>query len=40
MDLAEGHCSALEFLLNSNPILLTLNLGTGKGTSVFEVINT
>ena len=40
MDLAEGHCSALEFLLNSEPILLTLNLGTGRGTSVFEVINT
>ena len=40
MDLAEGHCSALEFLLNSDPILLTLNLGTGRGTSVFEVLNT
>ena len=40
MDLAEGHCSALENLLNSDPQLLTLNLGTGKGTSVFEVLKT
>ena len=39
MDLADGHCSALEHLLISKPTLLTLNLGTGIGTSVFQVIN-
>ena len=39
MDLAEGHCAALEYLLISKPTLLTLNLGTGIGTSVMQVIN-
>ena len=38
MDLAEGHSSALEHLLISNPQLITLNLGTGKGTSVMEAL--
>lgn len=38
MDLAEGHCAALEHLLISKPQLLTLNLGTGKGTSVMQVL--
>ena len=40
MDLAEGHCFALENLLETDPQLLTLNLGTGRGASVFEVLNT
>ena len=40
MDLAEGHISALEYLQNSDPQLITLNLGTGKGTSVLEIIKT
>tara|TARA_Y100001968_G_scaffold257763_1_gene244581 strand:- start:95 stop:1156 length:1062 start_codon:yes stop_codon:yes gene_type:complete len=40
MDLAEGHVSALEYLLNHKTQLLNLNLGTGKGTSVLELINT
>ena len=40
MDLAEGHCYALENLLKADPQLLTLNLGTGKGYSVIEVIET
>ncbi len=39
MDLAEGHLSALNYLLNEKPQNLTLNLGTGKGTSVLELIN-
>ena len=39
MDLADGHCSALEYLLISKPTLLTVNLGTGIGTSVMQVIN-
>ena len=38
MDLAEGHVSALRFL-NENKII-TLNLGTGSGTSVLELLNT
>ena len=38
MDLAEGHISALRYLLKSKPQLITLNLGTGRGTSVLEVV--
>lgn len=37
-DLAEGHLLALNYLLNNKPQILTLNLGTGKGTSVLEFI--
>ena len=40
MDLASGHISALNFLLNSKPQILTLNLGTGKGTSVMQAVKT
>ncbi len=39
MDLAEGHCAALNFLQCEKPQLLTVNLGSGKGYSVLEVIN-
>ena len=38
-DLAEGHLLALDYLLNNKPQILTLNLGTGKGTSVLDFIN-
>ncbi len=40
MDLAEGHLLALDYLINENPQVLILNLGTGLGTSVLELINT
>ena len=40
MDLAEGHLSALNYLFNEKPQILTINLGTGKGTSVLELIKT
>lgn len=41
MDLAMGHLAAMNFL-SSNPdgYLLTLNLGTGRGVSVLEVVKT
>jgi UDP-glucose 4-epimerase len=39
MDLAEGHQRALEVLLAENPQLLTLNLGSGQGHSVLEVVH-
>ena len=39
MDLAEGHQAALELLLNERDQLLTLNLGSGQGHSVLEVIH-
>jgi UDP-glucose 4-epimerase len=38
MDLAEAHALALERLLDGNASLPTLNLGTGRGLSVLEVV--
>ena len=38
MDLAEGHRAALNCLLAEPAQLLTLNLGSGRGTSVLEVL--
>ncbi len=38
MDLVEGHLSALHYLLDK-PGLLTVNLGTGRGYSVMEMIH-
>ena len=40
LDLAEGHLSALNFLMKKNSQIITVNLGTGKGTSVLELIKT
>ena len=37
MDLAEGHIAALNY---SKPGLNIYNLGTGKGVSVMELVNT
>jgi UDP-glucose 4-epimerase len=39
MDLAEGHRAAVEHLLSSDDALLTLNLGSGSGHSVLEVMH-
>tara|TARA_B100000242_G_scaffold252048_1_gene193974 strand:+ start:1172 stop:2215 length:1044 start_codon:yes stop_codon:yes gene_type:complete len=39
MDLAEAHFSTLKFLLNNKAQLVNLNIGTGLGTSVLELIN-
>jgi UDP-glucose 4-epimerase len=38
VDLAKGHLAALDYLAK-NPGLLTVNLGTGKGLSVLEMVN-
>jgi UDP-glucose 4-epimerase len=38
MDLAEGHEAAVLTLLQEEPQLLTLNLGSGSGYSVVEVV--
>jgi len=38
MDLAEGHRAALDTLLAEPPQLLTLNLGSGEGHSVLELV--
>ena len=40
MDLAEAHAAAVDHLLQSNaPLNLTLNLGTGHGLSVLDVVH-
>lgn len=38
LDLAEGHALAINALLSGDERLLQLNLGTGRGCSVFELI--
>lgn len=38
MDLAEGHQAALDHLLAMDPGLLTLNLGSGQGHTVLQVL--
>ena len=38
MDLAESHTAALNYLLTNKPQCINLNIGTGIGTSVFELI--
>ena len=40
MDLAEGHIKTSEYLNKNQHCILNLNLGTGKGTSVLELVNT
>ena len=40
MDLAEGHLEALKYIYEGEPKFITLNLGTGIGTSVMQLINT
>ena len=39
MDLADAHIKALDYLLDSCGLNI-FNLGTGRGTSVLELINT
>ncbi len=38
MDLADAHFEVLNFLKNNKPQIIDLNIGTGKGTTVLEVI--
>ncbi len=38
VDLAEGHLKTLEYLESNNAQILNLNLGTGIGTSVLDLI--
>ena len=39
MDVSEGHMVALDFLTKNEPQIIQVNLGTGKGTSVLELIS-
>ncbi len=38
LDLAEGHLNALKYLNSQNPQVLNLNMGSGSGTSVLELV--
>jgi UDP-glucose 4-epimerase len=38
-DLAEAHVAAMDFVEGSGPTFLPINIGTGHGSSVFEVID-
>ena len=38
MDVAEAHIKAYQFLNNDRSMLLNLNIGTGKGTSILELV--
>lgn len=40
MDLAQGHIAALEHMNKSSISWDAINLGTGKGTSVLELVTT
>ncbi len=40
MDLAEAHLKILENLIYGNSVCLNINIGTGKGTSVLDLIKT
>ena len=40
MDLAEGHLCALENILNKKVKFIQINLGTGFGTSVLQLVKT
>ena len=40
MDVAEGHISALDYVLKNKPQIDNFNLGTGKGTSVLNLVET
>ncbi len=39
MDLADAHVAAIQFLEDNKPQITSLNIGTGKGTSVLEIVN-
>ena len=39
MDVAEGHIRALNYLENAKPNVYNVNLGTGKGASVLDLIS-
>ena len=40
MDVAVAHLKAMEFLQRNDPQYLIMNIGTGKGTSVLDLIKT
>ena len=40
LDVAEGHLRTLEYLQKNNVPFLTLNIGSGKGSSVLDIVNT
>ena len=37
--MAESHVAALDYLHKNTPQIVSMNIGTGKGTSVLELVN-
>ena len=40
MDLASAHIATLKYLEKNNPQIISINIGTGKGTSVLDIVKT
>ncbi len=40
LDIADGHISALNYIIKNKPHYLNINLGTSKGTTILEFIET
>ena len=38
MDLADAHLASLDYLMRNKAQLISINIGTGNGTSVIEII--
>ena len=40
MDLADAHVKSLEYIFKNDPQIISLNIGTGSGTTVLEMVET
>tara|TARA_B100000212_G_C27375739_1_gene534603 strand:+ start:697 stop:1737 length:1041 start_codon:yes stop_codon:yes gene_type:complete len=38
MDLADAHLASLDYLMSNKPQIVSINIGTGNGTSVMEIV--
>ena len=40
MDLADAHVKSLDFIFNNEPQIISLNIGTGFGLTILEMVET
>lgn len=40
MDLADAHVKALDFIFKNEPQIISLNIGTGSGATILEIVET
>ena len=38
MDLADAHVASLNYLISNIPNIISINIGTGRGTSILEIM--